>query len=331
LNQSSPQGSLFHSLKWKHFLEEYFGKYATARYFLIYQDHRPVALCPFFERKSWGFRNLAFLPDSNLNPWNHLVMSEQDCAPEECPKIFEDIAKRRRSAYVVFGVLEEQRSAIAKLGVPVYSASGSMVLDLSKNPPDQIWEHTFRHRPRQKIRHFERDGFTLNCLASREGLDLFYPYYVENYQRIGGRIYPLSYFEKLLAYFSESNSVMLTILRKDRYVAGGLLALFWEPKKTLYLRHFSLNRSLPSRYTPVYPLYWHAVKEAFRMGCQVVDFGVTPPDPSDVHYKNKAEFGCRYVRKFRVALPASYLFKLLQWGYGFSARHGFVMKELATE
>ena len=335
LNENSPQGSLFHTLKWKRLLEESFRKYATTRYFLIYQDHRPVALCPFFERRSWGFKNLASLPDSGLNPWNHVVMHEQGCAPDECLEIFEDIAKSKNMAYVAFGILEEQRSAIARFGVPVYSADGSMVLDLSENPPDQIWKHTFHHRhsPRQKIRHFERDGFKLDCLASRESLDLFYPYYAANLKRIGGRSYPLSYFEKLLANFSERSpdNVMLIILHKDRCVAGGLLALFWDARKTLYLRYFSLNRSLPSRYTPVYPLYWHAIKEAFRMGCRVVDFGVTPADPSDVHHKTKAEFGCHYLPKFRAVLPTSRLFKLLHRGYSFSARHGFVMKGLAPE
>ena len=260
-------------------------------------------------------------------------MHEQGCAPDECLEIFEDIAKRKNMTYVTFGILEEQRSAIAKFEVPVYSADGSMVLDLSENPPDQIWKHTFHHGQRQKIRHFERDGFTLDCLASRESLDLFYPYYATNIKRIGGRPYPLSYFEKLLANFSERSpdNVMLIILHKDRYVAGGFLALFWDARKTLYLRYFSLNRSLPNRYTPVYPLCWHAIKEAFRMGCRVVDFGGTPADPSDVHHKTKAEFGCHYVRKFRAVLPTSHLFKLLHRGYSFSARHGFVMKGLAPE
>ena len=332
VNENSPHGSLFHTLKWKRLLEESFERYAVTRYFLIYRDMQPVALCPFFERGISGFKTLVTLPDVSLNPCDHLVTGDS-CNAGRLVEICEDIARSQGASFITFGVCGEHPSAFARLGVPLYSTGGRMVLDLSKKPPDWIWKHEFSNNQRNKIRRFDKDGFVLDHITSREGLATFYPYYAADLHCIGGRPHPLSYFEKLLtSYSGESpDGVMLTVLRKGESVAGGLLALFWNVRRILYWRYFSLNRSLPNVYTPFYYLVWHAVKEAYERGCRVVDFGGTPADPTDAHHRMKAEFGCSYVRRYRVILPVSRLSRLVHWGFGFSARHGLLLHGLTPQ
>jgi hypothetical protein len=331
MNENSPQGSLFHTLKWKRLLEESF-RFAT-RYFLIYQDNQPVALCPFFVRRSYGFKYLISLPDTTLNPCNHVVMDDQSCIPEKSVGIFEDICRSESMSFVAFGVSEEQRSAFARLGVPLYSPGGRMVLDLSENPPDWIWKHRFSNNERNKIRRFDKDGFSLDHLASPESLAVIYPYYAANLRYIGAQPHPLSYFERLLTTCSGRSpaSVVLTTLRKGECVAGGFLSLYWNARRILYWRYFALNRSLPNVYTPYYYLLWHTVKEAYETGCRFVDFGGAGADPMEIHTRMKEKFGCHYVPKYRAILPVSRLTKLLHWAYRFSARHGVVVQGLAPQ
>ena len=130
---------------------------------------------------------------------------------------------------------------------------------------------------------------------------------------MGARPHPFRYFEELVRAYSGRSppELMWTLLRRKEQVAGGLLALFYYPKRTLYLRYLSINRALPNAYASPYYLYWDAVKKASEEGCRIVDFGGTPSNPNDIHYRMKAKFSCRYEKKYMAILPSSRLFKLL--------------------
>jgi hypothetical protein len=310
-NNQNSEGSLFHTVPWRDLLEEAFG-FAT-RYLLVYRAGKPVALCPFFKRKFFGFRGFVSLPDPTLNPCDHLVMDLADGALEGIVIALRNIAEQEGRSIIVLGVSEEQKNLFAKLNLPLYAVGGRMVLDLSENPPDRIWTHKFHNNQRNKIRRFDKDGFRLEYGESLDDIASFYSFYETNLLHIGGRPFPISFFEMLLNRYpgTAPDRVMLTTLRGKESIAGGLLGLFWEARKTFYWRYFSLNRRLPNVYTPFYYLLWHAVKDTYDVGGRIVDFGGVDYDPSNVHFRMKSDFGCHFVHKYLTIIPISALTKLV--------------------
>lgn len=311
LNERSVEGTLFHSLRWKRLLEESFS--FDTRYAMIYRDNKAAILCPFFATEISGLRGLVALPDDTLNPSDHLVADTDEFALGEAIRTAQRVAKMDGMSYLILGVSENQRGVLSQHGLSLRTISGRMVLDLTEISPDWIWSETFSNNQRNKIRRFDREGFTLDYVTSREDIEAFHSHYARNLQRFGAKPYPLSFFERLANTYSgnSADQVVLTLLRKGEFIAGGILALFWNARKILYWRYYALNRPLPNRYTPFYYLLWHAVIDAYERGCTTVDFGGTDPNPEDVHFRMKKEFGCSYVPRYRLILPISNMAKLL--------------------
>ena len=322
-NQNNIDGTLFHTLRWKQTLERSFG--FKAHYFLIYRNNRPVALCPFYQRTMRGFLGLVSLPDAAVNPYDHLIVTDKDSLPltrilRKCV----DIARIHDLSFVAFGVREDLAWRFLRLGVPLHFAGGNMILDLDENPPDRIWRQ-FSRKLRKGIRRFDRQGYVLDEVSSTDDLEKFYRFYQTNLNRIGANPHPVRHFEELMRAYSGRSppELMWTLLRRNEEVAGGLLSLLCHAKRTMYMRYLSLNRAIPAGYTPSYYLDWHAVRKASELGCRIVNFGGTSPDPDDVRRRMKAKFGCRYEKRYMAILPSSTPFKFAYYARRFLAGDGF--------
>jgi hypothetical protein len=326
LNEKSPDGSLFHTLKWKQILEKSLG--FKPCYFLIYRNNQPVGLCPFYQRRVMGFDGLMSLPDATLNPCNHIILVDRHAstvgdALQKC----KDIAKTHKLSFMAFGIKEDLAHPLLKLNMPLHQAGGNMVLDLHQSPPDKIWQ-LFSNNQRNKIRRFDKDGFALHDIASSGEVDAFCRFYQVNLRHIGGNPHPFRYFTELMRAYSDRSppEILWTLLRRNEQVAGGLLALLYSAKRTMYWRYLSLNRELPNVYTPFYYVLWHAVRKAVELGYETIDFGGTPPDPSDVHYRMKARFQCRYEKKYLAILPLSRPFKMVYAAQRFVEQYDLLPK-----
>ncbi|PKL59023.1 MAG: hypothetical protein CVV34_00155, partial [Methanomicrobiales archaeon HGW-Methanomicrobiales-5] len=65
-NNRSPEGTLFHSIRWKNILEE--TRKLQLRYYLIFEGQRVVGICPFVEQSMKKlFRGLNGIPRSDYN------------------------------------------------------------------------------------------------------------------------------------------------------------------------------------------------------------------------------------------------------------------------
>jgi lipid II:glycine glycyltransferase (peptidoglycan interpeptide bridge formation enzyme) len=242
-----------------------------------------------------------------LNPHDHLVVRPNSLSVEAL-NLLRNVANTANASVLALGVNATQVDMYMNLRVPIFSRQGTMILDLTNNPPDRIWQHHFTKdgQQRNKIRHFEKDGFVIDDALSRENIHTFHKYYEANLRHIGVQALPVSFLEKLVTAFSSgSDRIMLALLRKGEFVAGGLLGIFWDAKKVLYERYFALNRTLSTRYTPAYYLYWYSIKRFYEDGCRFVDFGGSTSDPKSIHFRMKAEFGCRFIRKYRALIPLS--------------------------
>ncbi len=303
LVEGSTQGSFFHTLRWKRVVERSFGY--RSRYFLVYEDENPVALCPLFESsiKRWGA--LVSLPVGDIE---HLIMPtplNQEVSRLILKKSIE-VAKESRLSYVIlYNRSKEARDSIlatcplvSKKAVE-YPAPKVPILDLEEHSPQDIWDNVFNSKKSQRkyINRFEQAGFEIKETRSKEDLDTFYKYYLDNVNFIQGKPVDRSHIDNIFEEYSH-DGVRLTLLQKDGEVAGGLFCFLYPPQKTMYLRHMALNRSLPSTYHPPYALFWEAVNYAYDHGYKRVCFGSTSADPDVRSHQIKMGFGCDYMESY---------------------------------
>jgi hypothetical protein len=87
------------------------------------------------------------LPDSSLNPCDHLVTRP---VTENVTEIWEKIARSKGVSFVTFGVCEESADGFAKLGLPLYSTGEKMVLNLTDRKTAR-WRSVESHGQRSSM------------------------------------------------------------------------------------------------------------------------------------------------------------------------------------
>jgi hypothetical protein len=322
-NEKTDGGSFFHTLKWKNILERSLN--FKSHYFLIYNNDRVISICPFYENKLKGFRGLMVLPDSDYhnilidnNVTDHLFFNK-------ILKKTKEIAKKSKLIFISITTLKEDiQNSFNNFSPLKYPLEGNMILDINKNKPEKIWREIFNRlgkgKPRERIRKFEIENFTLNEANSIEDLKIFYKYYKENLEYKNLNAFLFTHFEQLWKMYSK-NEMRITLLQKNDVYYGGLLAFLYSPKKTLYMRYFSLNRNIAGTYSPSYYLYWDAILKASELGFNTVSFGATPLDINSINYRTKIKFGCIYEKQYSVIFPLSSLFKLSYKTYTFLKKY----------
>jgi len=319
-NNQCQRGSIYHTLSWKKVLELSFGY--KSRYFLIYDGGKPVALCPCFEVPLRGLKSLIPPPESDLK---HLVISE---SPDRSVvdliinKLIE-IAKNDKCSFILttdsdVSIIDSIRDDCHKEHLKTYpfQTSGYFSLDLQKYDPKFIWNSLFTGKSRQRsyIKRFEQEGFTIRATREQRDIEKFYTYYAQNINLIGARPYEKSHFNILFNQYPE-NEMRMTLLEKDNFFAGGLLALLFPQKGTMYLRYLALNREMPWAYRPPLALDWEAVNYAYANNFKEVCFGTNTKNEEDRNYRIKKEFGCQYHDYYSELIPVSHFSRFVYYIY----------------
>jgi hypothetical protein len=303
LNEESPQGTLYHTLKWKEAVDQF--AQAKPNNFIVYRDDEAVALCPFYRYK-WKIKGLITMC-SLLSESNIIVSCPDDpLVAKQIVLKCKEIIRKEGLAFTNITLLPETKDFFRSMNMLPHQATGwdagVMTLDLQQNTPEMIWHRFLSRYDRQRIRRAERDEWKIEESKSEEGIRSFYECMKTNSEyRFAGNIPEFSFFAYLMKTFSP-NEMLVFLLRKDETVAGGTINFLYGPKKTLYGKYAATNRQAPNRYTPVYSLMWHLVKKASAIGYTTVSFGGAPPYP-DVHYRDKAKFGCRFEPRYSVTFP----------------------------
>jgi len=300
LNEEHVDGSFYHTLKWKEVVERFLGK---THYFLVYRDDEVTALCPFYQSKIVA-RGL--FPMAALNTVENIILRYPDDASVARQIVLKckEIMMKEGLSLTNMYVLQHVKNSFKSMGLfplPWSGAcAGNMTLDLQEYSPQMIWNSFLSRKDRRKINFLERDGYKLEEAKSEEELGSFYAYYRANLQYLHVRnIHDFSFFAYLMKTFSP-NEMLVSLLRKDETVAGGILIFLFEPKKTMYCAYGALNRQVHSRYSPFVSLLWHMVKKASTIGYTTVAFGGAPANSNDIHYRIKEKFGCSFERKYNV-------------------------------
>ncbi|HYW00152.1 MAG TPA: hypothetical protein VE862_01710 [Candidatus Acidoferrum sp.] len=324
LNDTATDGSFCHSLKWKTVLERTFG-YAP-RYFLIYRNNEPVALCPFYKTKIKCFNGVATLPNSI---YDHIIVSDkQDFQlAKKIQNTIRDLLRQEKLTFAIVGLTSEMKDYF--YGLPVsspYPTGGNQVLNIQENSIDNIWNSLFSKHQRNKIRRFVKEEFTPDEINSKEDLDTFFRYYTKNmeYKNIGRKLsneYPPDCkFEREIIK-TYNREVIVVMLRRKEDVAGGALFLSFKSGRKMYLRLLWPNRDLPNTFSPAWYLCWFGVNRAHEMGFSTFCFGDTPDNPDDVNYQIKAKFGAQFQRRYATILSENKIFSLTYNLFRFAQQH----------
>lgn len=322
LIQLTKEGSIYHDLPWMRLLERSFG--LRPRCFLIYKDERPVALCPFFERKIRGISGLYSLPESDLS---YILLQDPSDSDAIAAIVRETLSmvKENKLGYVrvataqgeLMPLLERQVSTSGHNMMP-HPITGYMMLDLSATDPQTIWEKVFTQKDAQRkyIRRFEKEGYLIRETRAKEDVDRFYEYYSINLRSKDASPYERDHFDQLLATYPEGE-MRLTLLEKGEEMAAGLITLHFPLKGIAYIRYSAPNKDMANNHLrrANLPLYWDAINHAYGLGYRTVCFGSTPEDRSNHSFQIKAGFGCVYHQAHAGMVPISLLFSTLYKTY----------------
>jgi hypothetical protein len=284
-NAQSPEGTLFHSLRWKRVLEDVL--HLRPRYYLILDGPDVVGISPGIEKSVMNFRGLVSNPHSETNN----IVLDEDFNTDHFNKVLSLFA--RKYSFLNFSTYNSALSDKVRFAHVSQGDTGHMMLDLRQTSPDTLWTGLSK-RTRYSIRAFENDGFEVQVIDQPGDLGEPYQHYVKNMMHIQGEILPFTFFATLLDRFSREE-LRITVLTRDDAFAGGSLAFVDPLSKTIYSDYLAINRDLPNRYTPTNYIAWESINWAWSNGHKQVHFGQQRLDPENPRFRNKTKFGAEHV------------------------------------
>lgn len=301
---TSPEGSFFHTLKWKEVLEKSFSAKAV---YLVIRDSSGslIGICPFVVLKQVRlFKVLDSLPDSDFG--GPIIKDEHAREATALLKVYlGELSAKDGIAYARIQCPNQRLYEYLKTADSrVNTTSGTMNLDLEEKPIDFIWNTVFTNKDRQRkfIRRFEEGSFQCKEIQSKEDLKEFYNLYYKNLCHIGALLHSFGFFENLYGVLYPNNFNILLAKDRERYI-GALGFFIYRERKTIYLEFLGLEREIENRFHTSYYLYWEAIKWAIENGFRYISFGSTPANPNSIYHSTKIKFGASFNQDYSVFIP----------------------------
>lgn len=304
---ASPNGTFFHTLKWKEVLEKSFDYEST---YLEIRDSTDllIGVCPFFiTKRLWPFKVLDSLPHSDLGG----PLFKEEFKKEAATALIDYLKKLdyyKHITYTKMKLLDPKSCECLRTdSTSVDCSTGTMILDLEEKTIDFIWNDVFTKKGGQRrvIRRFERDGFQSREARSIEDLNKFYGLYSKSINRIGGVLYPFKYFKNIwdLLYPDNFNIILV---EKGENCIGASAFFIYKNKSVIYLCYAGYEQEiLSNRYNYSYYARWREIEWANKNGFRYVSFGPTPSDPKSSYYLLKSGFGSEFNQNFVLYLPSN--------------------------
>lgn len=161
----------------------------------------------------------------------------------------------------------------------------SMRLTLPRDPEDLF--RSFPAKLRSQVRRAEKEGMAVQYGGADE-VSAFYHVFSRNMRDLGTPTYPVRFFEKVMAVFSETTRI-ITVCEHSRPVASALVIGF---KDRLEIPWASSIREY-NRFGANMLLYWSVLEYACKSGYRIFDFGRSTPGSGT--YKFKEQWGAQPV------------------------------------
>lgn len=316
---ASPDGTFFHTLKWKAVLEKSF---PYEHLYLCIRDSSDelVGICPFFiTQKFWPFRVLDSLPNSDLGGPLFKGEFKRDAA-NALINYLNELGIRKGISYAKMRLSNpEDYKNLRIMNSKVDDHSGTMILDLDDKPLDFIWNNIFEHKQRKYINRFERDGFSSDHRTDISIMKIFHALYINNWGD-GGALSNLNFLENIFCLLYPKHFSITLIGNGSRCIGAGINYIYDE-KKTIYMGGVALDKNMSSRYKIYYKLRWETIKYAHNNGYRYVSLGPTSSDMSEDHHKIKSKFGAEFSPDYCLYMPINReLFFLREIGINFGRK-----------
>jgi len=318
---SSPDGTFYHSLKWKEVIQRSFPSFA---HYLVVKSNNGtvVGICPAFIQKHGPIKVFTSMPYSDYGgPIIREAYFEQ--ASVLLRKFIEKYCFNNGLSFAKICFVGDRIGQFFKSPLSyVDTGAGVMVIDLKATPSDVIWNEIFSRKQRYEIRHFERGGFNVREATNESDLRDFYDLYLVNMRHLGVSGYPYVFFRNMWnTLFPENFYLML--LEKEKCLGG--LAQF-KYKDGFYGGYVAIDREWPwGRYSLTSYMIWKLIKKAEEVGIRYVSLGSTPSYKRHPHYIQKNRFGSTFLQQEWVFIPFGYEanFLLVAWAKAISAWRSF--------
>jgi FemAB-related protein (PEP-CTERM system-associated) len=266
-----PTGTFFHLTGWKRVVEKVFGH--QARYLLVLQDERVVAVLPLFLVSSRLFGR--FLVSNPFAVYGG-ICAESEEARRLLIQRAERMAADLKVDYVEFRNRQTDRS-----GWPQSDLYVTFVESLPEEP-----EGCLQNLPR-KARAAARQSIEggLEADISLDQLDRHYELNAVQMRRLGSPGLPLAWFRALAEEFGD-RSTILTVTLEGTPIASVFVFLF----RDTVLPYYSGSLAQYNRYHPNNFMYLRLMEYGVRQGYHFFDFGRSRKDTGPYRFKKHQGF-----------------------------------------
>lgn len=302
---ASPDGTFFHTLKWRDVLEKSFS-YESSYLCIRDSNEQLVGVCPFFiTNKLWPFKVLDSLPFSDLGGplFKDGFTTDAAIALMDFLKTF-SITRGISYTKLKLSNLEVCKS-LAIHNSKVEAHSGTMILDLYEKPIDFIWNKVFTKKGGQRrlIRRFENDGFQSREATSYEDFNKFYNLYSEHKNSIDALPFSRNHFNNIWSSLYPDNFNILLVEKGDECIGASAFFIYKE-LRAIYLCYVGYEKEiLSNRYNYSYYARWKEIEWAHKNGFRYISLGYAPNDPNSVYYSRKRSFGCEFNQTYYLYIP----------------------------
>jgi len=283
--QASPEGTFYHSLKWKEVIQESFPY--SALYLTIKDENGTVVgICPGFILNSMHMKIYHSTPYSDYGG----PVIAKHCIKQASLSLRSFLQTFCSNKDIVCGKFcftddKLAQSFKSPLGC-VETTKGTIEIDLNATPSDFIWNKVFSKNRRRKIKLIEREGFQAQEAKTKSDLRDFYNLYAENMKHIGTSPYPYEFIENMWNILYPDN-LRIWLLENDKRIGGDL---FFKYGQRSYAAYVGLDRKQRVHEVINY-LVWKEIEKAEEEGLRYASLGSTPSNPKNPYYLQKMSFG----------------------------------------
>jgi hypothetical protein len=304
--KASPEGTFYHSLKWKEIIEKSFPY--SALYLAVKDSHGTiVGICPGFILNSMHMKIYYSTPYSDYGGpviTGHCIKQ----ASLSLLSFLQMFCLNNNIAYAKICFTDTKLDQPFKFPFNYVDMNkGTVEIDLMATPSDFILNKVFSKKRRKKIRRLERNGFEAREARTKSDLRDFYNLYHKNMKYIGASTYPYKFIENMWCALHPAN-LRIWLLEKERRIAGILVFKYGE--KT-YWAYVGIDRKHARHYSVIPYLLWKEIKTAEEEGYRYVSLGGTPSDSQHPYYLQKTSFGGLFNQQQVIWYPFSFTGRIL--------------------
>jgi predicted N-acyltransferase len=285
--QTSPDGTFYHSLKWKEVIQRSFPHsplYLTLRD----ENGRLIGICPGFITDLMHIKVYNSIPYSDYGG----PLVKEPCiekASLSLQNFLQRFCLKKGIAYAKICFMDGKLAQFFKSSLSYEDKSvGIMEIDLKTTPSDFIWNKIFSKNLRHNIRRLERDGFQAQEAQTKSDLRDFYSLYYKNMKYIGGSLYSYEFMENIWKTLYPDN-LRIWLVGKEKRI-GGIVVFKYRQKA--YWAYAGIDRSQNySPYSVVPYLIWKEIKKAEEEGYRCVSLGATSSDSRNPKHLQKVSLG----------------------------------------